>query len=87
MQSAENQFASAATTARSLSTSNLSNFEATSQKITASLNKGGAAIDKSFSDVANLDTGGVLSHALQATPSCAFLQGASSAGGSTTSTG
>ncbi len=83
LQSAQSLFASAATTAASLSTTKLSKFESTSQRITAALNRGGTAIDKSFTDVKALDTSGVLTQTLQNAPACAFLNGT----GSTTTTG
>jgi hypothetical protein len=82
--SAQNLFASAATTAGSMSTSNLSKFEATAQKITASLQKGGNDVQSSFESVQSLDTGGALSGVFQSTPACAFLNGSNSA---TTTTG
>jgi hypothetical protein len=73
LRTAQGLFASAASTAGSLSTTNLSKFEATSTKITAALNKGGDAIAKSFGDIATLDTDGSLRQAMQASPACAFL--------------
>ena len=75
LQSAQKFFASAASKARTLSTTNLSKFESTTKGITSSLNKGGDAVTASFNQVASLDTGGKLSVVLQAEPACAFLGG------------
>jgi hypothetical protein len=66
-------YASAASTARSLSTTSLAKFEATAKKITAALTKGGEAIGASFNDIATLDTDGALRDAMRASPACAFL--------------
>jgi hypothetical protein len=73
LHSAQVLFASAASTAGSLSTTSLPKFEATSKKITAALNKGGDAIEASFNDIATLDTDGAIRMAMRATPACAFL--------------
>jgi hypothetical protein len=70
---AQGLYASAASSARSLSTTNLSKFEATTKKITAALYKGGDAIAASFTDIATLDTDGAIRSAMHATPACAFL--------------
>jgi hypothetical protein len=85
MQSAQKLFASAGSTARTLSTTNLSKFESTAKRITTSLNKGGDAVTASFNGVAKLDPGAQLSTALQAEPACAFLS--SGSGPTTTTTG
>jgi hypothetical protein len=83
LKSAQSLYASAATTAGSLSTSNLAKFETTAQKITASLRKGGERLSGTFRNEPTIDAGGAFRRVLQATPACAFLKGTTS----TTTTG
>jgi hypothetical protein len=81
LQSAAALFQSAKAKAQTASTKNLASFEKVTTQVTSALNKGGDAIDKSFSKIETLDTNGTLGAAIEADPSCAFLTS-----GSTTTT-
>jgi hypothetical protein len=73
MQNASKLFQAAKTKVQKASTSSLTKFNAVTSSVSSALNKGGDAIEKSFTDTASLDTKGELADALQNEPSCAFL--------------
>jgi hypothetical protein len=85
-QNARSLFASAKTQAQRLPTKTLSGFESSTKKVTANLNKGAQGLTAKFANIQKLDTSGKVAAALQAEPTCAFLQGSSQSSQSTTTT-
>lgn len=69
-------YVSARTAAQQLPTKTLAGFESSTKKLTSDLNKGNKSIVASFKSIKSLDTSGKVAVALQAEPTCAFLQNA-----------
>jgi hypothetical protein len=73
-QAARRLYATARTDAQHLPTKTLVGFEASTKKLTSALTDGGRSLSASVNSVQTLDTSGKLARALQAEPTCAFLQ-------------
>lgn len=85
-ENARTLFTSARTQAQHLPTKTLTGFENATKKVTADLNKGAEGLNAKFGNIQKLDTSGKVAAALQAEPTCAFLQGSSQQSQSTTTT-
>ena len=76
-QEARTLFTPAKTQAQHLPTKTLTGFENATKTLTADLNKGAQGLNAKFSSIQTLDTTEKIAAALQAEPTCAFVQNSS----------